>query len=258
METMAARLFAARRAPTHGPAGAHLRWTVVRTVPSENDVLADGVGARIQRLRGFGSPGIRMNSHPAEVVTKPRLHETARLMIQRLTRRGRLIWPGGLLQLTRETSSTAWARVLSIWLRHAHDLFGEPVRLLFVSISRLAGRQLRLKRFRAMRICGKPAEVVPGTRRFRSVRSGIEFLSIGPYCSIGPQQWFHHSTTNRAMQVHSWASRAGECRPLRLTMPLSEGLHVPPSAAQESYDTAIWQPKRITREDAGVYRCRRN
>src|SRR5208282_809712 len=53
----------------------------------ENDVLADGVGMRIDGACRLGGPRVGVHTHPAEVTAKARLHIGARGSLERTTRR---------------------------------------------------------------------------------------------------------------------------------------------------------------------------
>jgi hypothetical protein len=52
----------------------------------ENDVRADGIRARVHRLGRTARIVIAMHAHAAEVVPETRLHELARLAIERFSR----------------------------------------------------------------------------------------------------------------------------------------------------------------------------
>ena len=50
----------------------------------EDDVLPDGIGSRVYRPRGRRRSGIDMDAHPAELMTKARLHEGEGCWVKRL------------------------------------------------------------------------------------------------------------------------------------------------------------------------------
>jgi hypothetical protein len=53
---------------------------------SKDHVGANRVGRRIHPSRRFHGPRIRVHTHIAEIMTKARFHECARLAIKRLSR----------------------------------------------------------------------------------------------------------------------------------------------------------------------------
>jgi len=52
----------------------------------KDDVIADGIGQRVDGLRRLRSPGIGMHPHLAEVMAEAGLHEGTRRRRKRLTR----------------------------------------------------------------------------------------------------------------------------------------------------------------------------